>query len=252
VDRLYNEAVARGDDQFNRENYAEAKESYNVAAGYKANEPYPKERLKDVEAKLLEEEAKRKADVAQKAKQQEYEQLLKLGGEHIATREYQLAKQNFTDAQSLFPEAEIPTRKLELIEELLERERQAKVYEQYKDLVNKADRAFIDTRYDEAVALYQEAKIVKSDENYPSERINKINEILTEKANKAKQADEDSRKRVVEETYDEGRTKVTIRKVTVDGKTDIYKRVIHSWGGKYYFLNDQPITELVWSRETAK
>ena len=64
--------------------------------------------------------------------------------------------------------------------------------------------------------------------------------------------EEDNKRRVIEETFDEGRTKVTIKRVTIAGREQVYKRVVHSWGGKYYFLDEQPITELVWNRETVK
>jgi len=55
---------------------------------------------------------------------------------------------------------------------------------------------------------------------------------------------------MVEENYDEGNAKVTIRKVTIGDRTEIYKRVVHSWGGKYYFFNDLPISELIWNRDS--
>ena len=139
-----------------------------------------------------------------------------------------------------------------MIEDLIAREREAQVQQEYQEAVSKADRAFASKEYEAAIPLYEAAQKVKLDESYPGERIKKINEIILDLANKARQAEEDNRKRVVEETFDEGRTKVTIRRVSMDGKEDVYKRVVHAWGGKYYFLNEMPITELVWSRETAK
>ena len=62
----------------------------------------------------------------------------------------------------------------------------------------------------------------------------------------------DVERRIVEEQYDEGRSKVTIRKVIIGENVDVYKRVVHTWGGKYYFLNDRPISEFVWMKETTK
>lgn len=252
IDKQYNDAIARGDQQFDLANYEEAKTSYNVAMGYKAEEDYPKQRLAEVEVKLAELAEQKRQEEALKAKRSKYEDLLKLGNEQIANRDYDQAKSNFTEALSLYPEEEIPQRKLALIEDLIARERVAQVQQEYQEAVSKADRAFASKEYEAAIPLYEAAQKVKPDESYPGERIKKINEIILDLANKARQAEEDNRKRVVEETFDEGRTKVTIRRVSMDGKEDVYKRVVHAWGGKYYFLNEMPITELVWSRETAK
>ncbi|MEQ9188881.1 MAG: hypothetical protein RLP15_14200 [Cryomorphaceae bacterium] len=252
IDKQYNDAVAHADKQFDLGNYSEAKTSYNVALGYKADEEYPKQRIAEVDVKLAElEELNRKA-ANERAKRDKYDELLKLGNEQISIREYANAKSNFTEASTLFPDEEIPRRKLELIEDLITRERIAQVQQEYQVALSKADRAFASKEYESAIPLYEDAQRIKPDESYPKERIAKINELLIDIANKAKQAEEDNRKRVIEETFDEGRTKVTIRRVIVDGKEDVYKRVVHAWGGKYYFLNEMPITELVWSRETAK
>ncbi|NQV52597.1 MAG: hypothetical protein HQ500_05405 [Flavobacteriales bacterium] len=252
IDKQYNDAIARGDLQFDLANFEEAKTSYNVAMGYKAEEEYPKRRLAEVEVKLAEVAEQKRLEALLKAKRSNYEDLLKLGNEQIANREYDQAKNNFTEALSLYPEEEIPQRKLTLIEDLIVRERIAQIQQAYQEALSKADRAFASKEYEAAIPMYEAAQKVKPDENYPRERIKKINEIITDLANRARQAEEDNRKRVIEETFDEGRTKVTIRRVSMDGKEDVYKRVVHAWGGIYYFLNEMPITELVWSRETAK
>lgn len=247
IDRQYNEAITRADQQFFVGNYEDAKVSYNVALGYKAEEQYPKDRLV-----LVEIAEQRAAQESEEQKRWQYETFLRNGNENIANREYGTAKLNFEEARKLYPDEDIPQRKLELIVDLMERERVNQIQQAYQEALSKADRAFASEEYEEAIPLYEAAQKIKPEEPYPTQRINKINQTLVDLANAAKQAEEDSRKRVIEETYDEGRTKVTVRRVIVHGKEDVYKRVVHSWGGKYYFLNEQPITELVWNRETAK
>ena len=57
--------------------------------------------------------------------------------------------------------------------------------------------------------------------------------MIAELSRVAATEEEENKRRVIEETFDEGRTKVTIRKVSIGGREQVYKRVVHSWGGKY-------------------
>lgn len=248
----YADKIDKADAAFKSGNLEMAKKHYQSASEIKSSEPYPKEQLAIIETKLAELEEQKRQELARLAKREEYEELLKLGNEQINDKLYGEAEGNFKKALSLFPEEEIPQRKLELLVDLKERARLAKIQSDYQAALSKADRAFAGEQYEEAIPLYEAAKQIKPDETYPMDRINKINQILVDIANKAKQLEEDSRKRIIEETFDEGRTKVTIRRVIYQGKEDVYKRVVHSWGGKYYFLNEIPITEFVWNRETTK
>ena len=143
IDKQYNDAIARGDQQFDLANYEEAKTSYNVAMGYKAEEDYPKQRLAEVEVKLAELAEQKRQEEALKAKRSKYEDLLKLGNEQIANRDYDQAKSNFTEALSLYPEEEkFLNEKLALIEDLIARERVAQVQQEYQEAVSKAGQSF--------------------------------------------------------------------------------------------------------------
>jgi len=51
---------------------------------------------------------------------------------------------------------------------------------------------------------------------------------------------------MVERSYKEGNAYVIERSVTEDGRTTVFKRVIHPWGGTYHFRDGKAIDERVW------
>lgn len=55
---------------------------------------------------------------------------------------------------------------------------------------------------------------------------------------------------VTQRSYEEGNRKITERVVVKNGKGNMYKRVEHAWGGKFYFKNGTPISEESWKQET--
>ncbi len=50
----------------------------------------------------------------------------------------------------------------------------------------------------------------------------------------------------------EGNRTVTTRIIVSEGKGNEYKKVVHNWGGVFYFKNGEAVTERVWKQETEK
>lgn len=61
---------------------------------------------------------------------------------------------------------------------------------------------------------------------------------------------EDYNEGVTQRSYEEGNRKITERVVVKNNKGNMYKRVEHAWGGKFYFKNGTPISEESWNQET--
>lgn len=57
---------------------------------------------------------------------------------------------------------------------------------------------------------------------------------------------------LTEEITKEGNRTTTTRVIVADGKGNEYKKVVHNWGGVFYFKNGEAITERVWTKETEK
>jgi hypothetical protein len=57
---------------------------------------------------------------------------------------------------------------------------------------------------------------------------------------------------VTETIEKEGNRTVTTRIFVADGKGSEYKKVVHDWGGVFYFKNGEAVTERVWKSETER
>lgn len=55
-----------------------------------------------------------------------------------------------------------------------------------------------------------------------------------------------------EEMYTEGNKTIIKRIVVSNNLGNEYKKVVHSWGGVFYFKNGEAVTERVWIQETEK
>jgi tetratricopeptide (TPR) repeat protein len=257
--RKYANALEKAKMELAAKEYDKAKETYNLAGTFAADETEHLDGLKEVDALLAQRaaEEQRAADIeAEKARKEalraEFNQLIREGSMAMTQGSFEEARQKFQEADRLIPSDPTPKDKLTQLEGLIKEAERKEQKAAFDEVVAKADKAFISDELDQALRLYRDALAINNASTHVQERITKCQELITERDSVQNVAEEDSHRRVIEETYDEGRTKVTVRRVIKDGKEEIYKRVVHSWGGRYYFLDDQPITELVWNRETAK
>lgn len=53
-----------------------------------------------------------------------------------------------------------------------------------------------------------------------------------------------------EEIYEKGNRKITKRVLVKNNLGDEYLKVVHPWGGEFYFKNGEPITQFIWQKET--
>lgn len=56
---------------------------------------------------------------------------------------------------------------------------------------------------------------------------------------------------ITESVSEEGNKVITKRVVVRNGKGDEYKKVVHNWGGVFFFKNGDAVTERVWDQETV-
>jgi hypothetical protein len=57
---------------------------------------------------------------------------------------------------------------------------------------------------------------------------------------------------ITEVITSEGNKTITTRIKVENGKGDEYKRVVHGWGGVFYFKNGDAVTERCWIQETER
>ncbi|MBL7882942.1 MAG: hypothetical protein JNL69_02660, partial [Bacteroidia bacterium] len=133
--------------------------------------------------------------------EKKYADAISKGDVALGSKDYATAKIQYAAALALKPTEQYPKDKLTEVEKALtdiaaEKARLAKEKElndKYNAVIGKADAAFKAKTYDIAKTAYNEAVTLKSEEQYPKDKIEEINKILAEIAAKnasAKELDE--------------------------------------------------------------
>ena len=140
---------------------------------------------------------------------------------------------------------------------------------EYRDVIDKADLHYNFKKYEAALTEYENALAMRPDQDYPKERISLIRKMIGIQASRESLAKENQENQqipiedfkndiaqkypegVTEEVETSGNKTITKRYVVKDNHGDEYKMIKHSWGGKFFFKNEQQITELIWNKETG-
>ena len=222
IDEKYNALIQVADKNLAEANYEQAKINYNSAIGVKPSEKYPKGQLakiKNIELDLklnAENESRRLA--AEKALKDKYDAFIIAADEAFNLKEYKAAKLQYTSALKVKPNEVYPQDQIQLIDDQLDYQRQltaanAKfVAEQkalkaeYNRIIRLADNQFKKKDYSKAVASYEKAIELDSEEAYPRSQIQLITETIAREkelaANKAKQNEIDDKYQLLVDTGD--------------------------------------------------
>ncbi len=163
--------VKDGDALFAQDKYAESKVKFVEANKMKPKEVHPKERLAELEGLLAGD--KNKA---------EYDRQIADADKKFASKFYQPAIDAYKSASKLLPEEKYPKDKIAecegLIADALKTRDEDVKYQRLKD---DADLKLNSKKYEEAIALYEQAKDVKPKETYPDQQIVKANDLIKDR-----------------------------------------------------------------------
>ncbi len=118
-----------------------------------------------------------------------------------------------------------------------EKSQEERVEEAYEKELDKAKKVV-----DQAIKppKTETPKVVKPVNSEKLERVS-ISELREELAREYEDG-------VYENTFMEGKKSITERIVVKDGKGDLYRKVVHPWGGVYYFKNYASASEYTWKQ----
>lgn len=189
--RAYDLAIARADNNYNIEKWAEAKVDYQEALGIFPDEQYPRTRINEIDNALLE---MKNAKEQRAAREKAYQEAVTLGDNLLSQKKYQESKNAYAKAQSVKPNETYPKQKIAEIERLIIAENARN--QKYNNIIQTADQYFVDQQYQQAKATYSNALAVKPNEQYPKDKISEIDVIL------AKQLAEKSKRDEIQKQYD--------------------------------------------------
>lgn len=203
----YDALIAKADNELKIEDFAKAKENYQMASMVMPNESYPKQQLLEIERLLKEKQqkAENEKELANKQKQieEQYKSFLSKAEISVTVKDYNEAINFLNKAATLKPNETFPPQRIKEIENILAeikltQDKNKLIELQYLELIQTADNLFKTTQYQEAKIKYQEASTLKEKEIYPIQQIKEIDRILADLALKEKQKleqDEANKKR---------------------------------------------------------
>ena len=212
-EQKYEAAIQEGDRYFNSEKYTMARGPYQEAREIKPGQSYPKQQLDKIEEILAE----------RKALDRRYESLIQSADKAFKNESYEASREDYQKALNLKPEREYPRKQLELIKRRLARIRQKKeARELYEQKIAQADEAFNKENYSGAKDLYEEALQMRPQEEYPQNRIARIDAILS------RQKEDRVRKQARDKSYRQAIEQADERfdKEAYSGARELYTRAL--------------------------
>ncbi len=168
----YDNFISQADAQFNAKAYAQAKTLYSQASAVKPEEAYPKNRIVEIDnliAKAADEE-------------RQYNQAIATADGYFGEKKYTEAINAYNMALAIRANEAYPKQKITEAQNIINAENQKR--QQYADLISKADNLFNQKDYANAKPIYQQALQISPDEQHPKSRIEQIDMMLAEAAQK--------------------------------------------------------------------
>ena len=172
---VYDNLIKEADQLFSEEKFTESKDKFNEALSLFENEFYPKKKIFEIDAKL-------KDLNSEKETLEKYNQLITSADQLRDNKKWTEAKKIYGSAFNLIPEKEYPQEQINFINEQMKLETQQEFKVQYDKLIKAADDQFNTKEYNKAKELYTRARNMNAEDNYPSQRISEIDQILLELA----------------------------------------------------------------------
>lgn len=202
----YNALIKEADGLFGKKDYAGAKTKYNAAIDLKETDPYPKQKIKEIDVILAELEKKEAEEKKAKELQEKYQAAIAVADAAFKAESWDQATTKYTEASTLKPEEKYPKDQLALVAtkkaeaaNKAEAERKAKeLEEKYKAAIAAGDAAFKTSKWDEATAKYTEASGLKAEEKYPKDQ---LAAILLKRDEAARKAEEERLAKELQEKY---------------------------------------------------
>ena len=163
---LYAQLIQSGDALLGEKKYQASIEQYQQALQIKAQEAYPAQKIKEIEAIL--------AAIAEK--DSKYKEAIAAADKNRDSQQYPAAISKYQEAASIKPKESYPVEQIGIIQALLDG--LAKKDANYQALISAADEKYQQQAWQVALEKYKEALAVKPQESYPQTKIQEIEATL--------------------------------------------------------------------------
>ena len=179
----YTQSVLKADNLYKEERFEEARDEYNQATVIKPLEQYPKVKVDEINTIL--------SDLA--SKKGTYNNLIKGADRLFFSDEYVEAREQYREANYLFPKEKYPLDQITMINEILG------LRDKYVKAVTRADQLLQNKDYEGAMLEFRNASGFNPDEAYPKEKIREIESLMAKNEKRQKDLEDQRRKELADE-----------------------------------------------------
>ncbi|MBR9833328.1 hypothetical protein GYB57_14380 [bacterium] len=185
-EKLYQDAIAKGDAALKAKDYAAAVTAYQGALAIKAEESYPADKIKEAQTAIA----------ALEKVEQDYTSALKEGDDALAVSDFVTAKAAYNKALGIKPDEKYPKDKIAEADKLaanaeaaaLAKAEAEKKEKEYQEKVAAADADLNAKNYEDAKVKYNAALAIKPNEQYPKDKIKEADGFIAAALNEKEAA----------------------------------------------------------------
>ena len=164
-EKQFNQLISDANDAYKTKNYTEAKKLYQKASDIKPYDIATKDKIIGLNTVI-----KQQADSKVK-----YDQAIKQAEKLYKSQNYDDAKQFYQAAGNILPEESYPLEQIVSINQSTNNN--DGLQQNYKSIIEKADKLFKSANYEKALANYQLAQKIMPTEKHPQQQIDQINKL---------------------------------------------------------------------------
>ncbi|MFN3917100.1 MAG: hypothetical protein ACK4K0_05100 [Flavobacteriales bacterium] len=180
ADKAYQKIIEVADKKLADKEYNGAKELYNRASGLRSEDPYPKQKIAEIEKLIIEENnQKEKQKILEK-----YNDAIAKADAARDKKEWDNAKALYKQANTIKPDEDYPQQQIDWINQQMQLASKEEADKAYQKIIEVADKKLADKEYNGAKELYNRASGLRSEDPYPKQKIAEIEKLIIEENEK--------------------------------------------------------------------
>lgn len=172
----FDQLIKEGDRLMTETKYVEAKDKFVAALEMFDQEYYPKKKIAELDIILEKLNASKETT-------EKYNQLVSKADGLRDEKKWEEAKKTYIDANQIVPSNPYPQEQINFINDEMKKETNAEFKVQYDKLIAAANSEFSQENYDKAKELFNRAKSMNPEDNYPMQKLSEIDQIFVQRAN---------------------------------------------------------------------
>jgi tetratricopeptide (TPR) repeat protein len=173
-EQQYNQLIADADKLLGQQQFDQARAKYTQAQQMDPSKPYPGQKLNEINSLI--------ASQAKKAVEDKYNALAAQAEQQILQKNFELAKNTYSQAALVMPENQYPKKRINEINSMITEQARNAQEADYNKLITQADGLLNQKQFDQAKNIYAQAQKLMPEKTYPQQKINEINQTVSDVA----------------------------------------------------------------------